>query len=64
MAVIRAGSAADAAQIAAVQREGWLAAYQGIIPAGIIDRVTAPRRAPESRTLPGSITAGERGAAG
>ncbi len=40
--VIRAGSAADAAQIATVQREGWLAAYEGIIPAEIIDRVTAP----------------------
>jgi hypothetical protein len=40
--VIRAGSAADAAQIAAVQREGWFAAYEGIIPAEIIDRVTAP----------------------
>ena len=42
MVVIRAGSAADAAQIAAVQREGWFAAYEGIIPAEIIDRVTAP----------------------
>ena len=40
--VIRAGSAADAAQIAAVQREGWFAAYEGIIPAAIIDRVTTP----------------------
>ncbi len=40
--MIRAGSVADAAQIAAVQREGWLAAYAGIIPAEIIDRVTAP----------------------
>ena len=40
--VIRAGSAADAAQIAAVQREGWFAAYEGIIPAEIIDRVTTP----------------------
>jgi GNAT superfamily N-acetyltransferase len=40
--VIRAGSAADAAQIAAVQREGWFAAYEGIIPAEIIDRVTSP----------------------
>jgi GNAT superfamily N-acetyltransferase len=40
--VIRAGSAADAAQVAAVQREGWFAAYDGIIPAEIIDRVTAP----------------------
>jgi GNAT superfamily N-acetyltransferase len=39
--MIRAGSAADAAQIAAVQREGWFAAYAGIIPAQIIDRVTA-----------------------
>ncbi len=42
MVVIRAGSVADAAQIAAVQREGWFAAYAGIIPAEIIDRVTAP----------------------
>jgi GNAT superfamily N-acetyltransferase len=42
MAVIRAGSAADAAQVAAVQREGWFAAYQGIIATGVIDRVTAP----------------------
>ncbi len=40
--VIRAGSAADAAQIAAVQREGWFAAYRGIIADEIIDRVTAP----------------------
>jgi GNAT superfamily N-acetyltransferase len=42
MVMIRAGSAADAAQVAAVQREGWFAAYEGIIPAEIIDRVTAP----------------------
>ena len=42
MVVIRAGSAADAAQIAAVQREGWFAAYSGIIPAAIIDRATSP----------------------
>ena len=40
--VIRAGSVADAAQVAAVQREGWFAAYEGIIPVEIIDRVTAP----------------------
>ena len=40
--VIRAGSAADAAQVAAVQREGWFAAYGSIIPAEIIDRVTTP----------------------
>ena len=41
MVVIRAGSAADAAQIAAVQREGWVAAYEGIISRAVIDRVTA-----------------------
>ena len=40
--MIRASAAADAAQVAAVQREGWFAAYEGIIPAEIIDRVTAP----------------------
>jgi GNAT superfamily N-acetyltransferase len=39
---IRAGAAADAEQVAAVQREGWFAAYDGIIAAGIIDRATAP----------------------
>ncbi len=42
MAVIRAGSAADAAQVAAVQREAWFAAYQGIIATEIINRVTTP----------------------
>jgi len=42
MMVIRSGSAADAASIAAVQRAGWLAAYDGIISREIIDRVTAP----------------------
>jgi GNAT superfamily N-acetyltransferase len=42
MVVIRAGSAADAAPVAAVQREAWLAAYTGIIPDEIIKRVTAP----------------------
>ena len=42
MVVIRSCSAADAAQIAAVQRAGWFAAYEGIIPGEIIDRVTAP----------------------
>ena len=42
MVVIRTGSAADAAQVAAVQREGWFAAYEGIIPTEIIDRATAP----------------------
>jgi GNAT superfamily N-acetyltransferase len=42
MVVIRAASTADAAQVAAVQREAWFAAYEGIIPREIIDRVTAP----------------------
>ncbi|MFI5082987.1 MAG: hypothetical protein ACHQCE_18100, partial [Streptosporangiales bacterium] len=42
MVMIRAGSAADAAHVAAVQREGWLAAYTGIIADEIIDRVTTP----------------------
>ena len=37
--VIRAGSAADAAQIAEVQRDSWFGAYAGIIVDGIIDRV-------------------------
>ena len=41
MVVIRAGSAADAAQIAEVQRESWSGAYTGIIADEIIDRVTA-----------------------
>jgi GNAT superfamily N-acetyltransferase len=40
--VIRAGSAAHAAQIAAVQRETWFAAYAGIIAPEVIDRVTVP----------------------
>jgi GNAT superfamily N-acetyltransferase len=40
--VIRAGSAAHAAQIAAVQREAWFAAYEGVIAPEVIDRVTVP----------------------
>lgn len=42
MVLIRAACAADAAQVAAVQRAGWFAAYEGIIRREIIDRVTAP----------------------
>jgi GNAT superfamily N-acetyltransferase len=42
MMVIRSGSAADAASIAAVQRASWFAAYEGIIGREVIDRVTAP----------------------
>ncbi len=40
--VIRSGSAADAAQVAAVQRESWFAAYAGNIAHETIDRVTTP----------------------
>src|SRR5580700_1848250 len=42
MVGIRTGSAADAPSVAAVQRAGWFAAYEGIIPREIIDHVTAP----------------------
>jgi ribosomal protein S18 acetylase RimI-like enzyme len=40
--VIRSASKADAVQIAAVRRDSWFAAYEGIIPRRIIDRATAP----------------------
>jgi len=40
--MIRSASTADAAAISGVQRDSWLAAYQGIIAHEIIDRVTAP----------------------
>jgi ribosomal protein S18 acetylase RimI-like enzyme len=40
--VIRAASMADAPQISAVMRDSWLAAYDGLIEAAIIDRATAP----------------------
>jgi ribosomal protein S18 acetylase RimI-like enzyme len=39
---IRSASTADAAEISSVQRDSWLAAYEGIIAHEIIDRVTAP----------------------
>ncbi len=42
MVVIRSASTADAAQIAAVMRDSWLAAYDGIIAPAILDRATAP----------------------
>ena len=48
MVVIRAGSAADAAQIAAVQRDSWFGAYAGIIADETIDRVTALDGAPST----------------
>ena len=41
MVVIRSASPADAAQIAAVRRDSWFAAYEGIISRSVIDRVTA-----------------------
>jgi GNAT superfamily N-acetyltransferase len=40
--MIRSASTADAAEISSVQRDSWLAAYEGIIVHEIIDRVTAP----------------------
>jgi GNAT superfamily N-acetyltransferase len=40
--MIRSASTADAAEISSVQRDSWLAAYEGIIAHEIIDRVTAP----------------------
>jgi GNAT superfamily N-acetyltransferase len=40
--VIRSASTADAAQIAAVMRDSWRAAYDGIIAPAILDGVTAP----------------------
>jgi hypothetical protein len=40
--VIRPASAADAVQIAAVRRDSWIAAYEGIIPRPVIDRATTP----------------------
>ena len=42
MVVIRSASAADAAQIAAVVRDSWFAAYDGIIVPALIDQATAP----------------------
>ena len=42
MVVIRSASRADAPQIAAVMRDSWFAAYEGIIAHQIIDQVTAP----------------------
>jgi ribosomal protein S18 acetylase RimI-like enzyme len=41
MVVIRAASAADAAQIAAVMRDSWFAAYHGLIEDALIDRATS-----------------------
>lgn len=40
--VIRAASAADAAQVAGVMRASWLAAYDGIIEPALLNRATAP----------------------
>ena len=56
---IRAGSAADAAEIRRVRRESWIAAYTGIVERGAIDRATAepppgrpaPNPPPHVRTL-------------
>jgi GNAT superfamily N-acetyltransferase len=42
MVVIRSASPADAAQLAAVMRDSWFAAYDGIIAPVLIDQATAP----------------------
>jgi ribosomal protein S18 acetylase RimI-like enzyme len=42
MVVIRSASKADAPQIAAVMRDSWFAAYQGIIARQLIDQATTP----------------------
>ena len=42
MVLIRSASAADAAQIAALMRDSWLAAYDGIIAPALLDQATAP----------------------
>jgi ribosomal protein S18 acetylase RimI-like enzyme len=40
--VIRSASTADAPQIAAVMRDSWFAAYEGIIARQLIDQATTP----------------------
>jgi ribosomal protein S18 acetylase RimI-like enzyme len=68
--VIRAGSAAHAAQIAAVQRETWFAAYEGIIAPEVIDRVTVPdggarvRQSFRTRPWQRMLVAGDPGTGG
>lgn len=42
MVVIRSASTADAPQIAAVMRDSWFAAYEGIIARQLIDQATMP----------------------
>ena len=42
MVLIRSASTADAAQISAVMRDSWFAAYDGIIVPALIDQATAP----------------------
>ncbi len=42
MVAIRSALSADAAQMAAVMRDSWFAAYDGIIAPAIIDQATAP----------------------
>lgn len=45
MITIRPGSKADSEAISRVLRASWFAAYEGIVAAEIIDRVTAPTAA-------------------
>lgn len=69
MATIRTATIADAAGIAVVQRAGWFAAYEGIVPHDIIEQVQPPdgsarvreqmRSRPWQRVLVASAEAGE-----
>jgi ribosomal protein S18 acetylase RimI-like enzyme len=57
---IRPDSPADAPAIARVRRESWFAAYEGIIPMPVIDRVTTASRTvtappPYRRTLVAAV---------
>jgi GNAT superfamily N-acetyltransferase len=45
MVTIRAARAEDAATIAAIRAQSWQAAYDGVIPAGILARATSPQNA-------------------
>jgi GNAT superfamily N-acetyltransferase len=69
MVTIRGGTISDADAIAAVQRAGWFAAYEGIVPHDLIEQVQGPgggtrvreqmRSRPWQRVLVGCAEAGE-----
>ena len=64
MITIRPGSKADSEAISRVLRASWFAAYEGIVAAEIIDRVTAPTAAlpppPWRRTIVAEASPEER----